>query len=152
MELQDPGAMATEVEAALGEVERQLVALTREGGAGARPLEEVIEELTVLAQRLHPLYARLLDALEPRDLTYEVMTRIEAVRKWALWIYRRTRLEHVFYSKLQLERSLREALYRQVLETYDDFSVLELRESRLRGMAEAELAADLLAEPRQPAE
>lgn len=152
VELRDPGPAVAEIGAELSSIESRLIDLTREGGAGARPLDEVIAELVVLAQRIAPLYARLQDALEKRDLTYEAVTKVEELRKRALWLYRRSRLEHVFYSKLQLERSLRDTLYRQVLDAYDDLSVLEIQEARLRGISEPELAADLLQEPGQSAE
>jgi hypothetical protein len=146
VENQDPSATATEIGAELSDIESQLTELTREGSAGARPLAEVISELMSLSQRVRPHYLLLQETLERRDLTYELMARLEEVRRRALWLYRRSRLEQIFYSKLKLERSLRDMLYRQILEGYDEFSELEAMESHLRSLSEELLAAELLQE------
>lgn len=146
MEIQDPTSTVGEIEAQLSNIESQLTQLTREGSAGGRPLEEVIAELTLLSRRVRPDYSILLEMLERRDLTYELMTKLEEVRRRALWLYRRSRLEQIFYSKLKLERSLRDMLYRQILEGYDEFSDLEATESLLRTLPEDRLAAELLQE------
>lgn len=146
MEIRDPSATASEIEAELSNVEIQLTHLTREGSAGGRPLEEVIAELTLLSRAVRPHYSVLQEMLERRDLTYELMAKLEEVRKRALWLYRRSRLEQIFYSKLKLERSLRDMLYRQILEGYDEFSELEAAESHLRALSEELLAGELLQE------
>lgn len=69
---------------------------------------------------MRPHYSRLQETLERRDLTYELMAG--------------------------LERSLRDLLYRQILEVYDEFSTMEETESNLRGMPDDLLAAELLQE------
>ncbi len=112
-------------------------------------MDEVISELMSLSQRVRPHYLLLQETLERRDLTYELMARLEEVRRRALWLYRRSRLEQIFYSKLKLERSLRDTLYRQILEGYDEFSELEATESNLRTLSEELLAAELLQEEAQ---
>lgn len=149
MEIHDPSATAGEIGAELSTIESQLTELTREGSAGGRPLDEVISELMSLSQRVRPHYLLLQETLERRDLTYELMARLEEVRRRALWLYRRSRLEQIFYSKLKLERSLRDMLYRQILEGYDEFSELEATESHLRALSEDLLAAELLQEEAQ---
>jgi hypothetical protein len=58
------------IRAELGEIERQLIQLTRQASSGGQ-LDEALRELTVLAIRIRPFYARLSEALERRDLTYE---------------------------------------------------------------------------------
>ncbi len=151
MEIPDPSSTAAAIGAELGDIESQLIQLTREGSrggtrAGERSLDEVISELAALPQRIHPHYSRLVEILERRDLTYELVATIEELRKRALWLYRRSRLERIFYAKLRLERSLRDTLYRQILEAYDEFSSMEAMESHLRGFSDDVLAAELLRE------
>ncbi|HET7039350.1 MAG TPA: hypothetical protein VFH97_05645 [Gemmatimonadales bacterium] len=128
----------------LSTIEGQLIRLTREGSGGERSLDEVIAELSAFAERIRPHFFLIQEALERRDLAYDVAARIEEMRKRVLWLYRRSRLEQVFYSKLRLERLLRDTLYRQVLETYDEFSAMEALEARLRGLSDDLLAAELL--------
>ena len=149
MEIQDPSARATEIGVELSDIESHLTQLTREGSGGGRALDEVIGELSMLSQRVRPYYSLLQETLERRDLTYELVAKLEEVRKRALWLYRRSRLEQIFYSKLKLERSLRDMLYRQILEGYDEFSELEATESHLRTLSEDLLAAELLEEEAQ---
>ena len=149
MEIHDPSATAEEIGAELSTIESQLTELTREGSAGGRALDEVISELMSLSQRVRPHYLLLQETLERRDLTYDLMARLEEVRRRTLWLYRRSRLEQIFYSKLKLERSLRDMLYRQILEGYDEFSELEATESHLRMLSEDLLAAELLEEEAQ---
>jgi hypothetical protein len=55
-------------------------------------------------------------------------------------------LEQIFFSKLRLERVLRDTLYRQILEGYDEFSAMEAQEARVRSLPEDALAAELLRE------
>jgi hypothetical protein len=133
------------IRAELGEIERQLIQLTRQASSGGQ-LDEALRELTVLAIRIRPFYARLSEALERRDLTYEHVAKLEDERKRVLWLYRRSRLEQIFFSKLRLERVLRDTLYRQILEGYDEFSAMEAQEARVRSLPEDALAAELLRE------
>ena len=146
MEISDLSTRADSIGADLGEIESRLIQLTREGSDGSRGLDEVIGELSVLSRRLRPIYLALQEMLEGRDLTYEFLARLEEIRRRALWLYRRSRLEHLFYAKLKLERSLRDTLYRQILEGYDEFSSMEQLEGHLRGLAEDLLTAELLQE------
>jgi hypothetical protein len=120
MEVQDPSATVATVGAELSTIEQQLIELAREGSSGGRPLDQIIGELSALAKRMRPHYSRLQETLERRDLTYELMAG--------------------------LERSLRDLLYRQILEVYDEFSTMEETESNLRGMPDDLLAAELLQE------
>ena len=146
MEVQDPSATVAAIGAELSTIEQQLIELAREGSSGGRPLDQIIGELSELAKRMRPHYSRLQETLERRDLTYELMAGLEDVRKRVLWLYRRSRLEQLFYTKLKLERSLRDLLYRQILEAYDEFSTMEETESNLRGSPDDLLAAELLQE------
>jgi len=144
MEFPDASARVAAVGDELSAIERQLIQLTREGSAGERPLDSVIDDLAALVGRIRTAYVTLQESLERRDVTYELVTRVEELHKRALWLYRRLQLEQVFFSKLRLERTLRETLYRQILETYDEFSALEEAEAHLRGLSDAALAGELL--------
>lgn len=146
MEVQDPVGTVATIGADLATMEAQLIELAREGSGGARPLEQIISELSALARRMRPHYTRLQESLERRDLTYDLSTGLEEVRKRVLWLYRRSRLEQLFYTKLKIERSLRDLLYRQILEVYDEFSTMEETESNLRSMPDDVLAVELLRE------
>jgi len=139
-------AVAPEIMAELAAIENRLITLTREGSEAVRPLDQVIGELDSLAQQMRPHYSKLQETLERRDLAYEQVAGLEEVRKRMLWLYRRSRMEQIFYSKLKLERALRDTLYRQILEGYDEFSELEATESHLRALSEDLLAAELLQE------
>jgi len=137
----DVAAIRTE----LSEIERQLIQLTRQASAGVQ-LDEALRELAMLAIRIRPFYARLSEVLERRELTYEHVAQLEGEQKRVLWLYRRSRLEQIFFSKLRLERTLRDTLYRQILEGYDEFSAMEAQEARVRSLPEDALAAELLRE------
>jgi hypothetical protein len=145
LESSDVSAEVMAIRAELGEIERQLIQYTRRAGAGGQ-LEETLRDLTVLATRIRPYYTRLSEVLERRDLTYEDVAGLEEERRRVLWLYRRSRLEQIFFSKLRLERTLRDTLYRQILEGYDEFSAMEALEARLRGLPEDDLARELLQE------
>jgi len=129
----------------LGEMESQLIQLTRRASVGGQ-LEDTIHELAAFPTRIRPHFAQLAEWLERRDLSYEDMARLEEGRKRILWLYRRSRLEHIFFSKLRLERTLRDTLYRQILEGYDEFSAMETLEARVRTVSEEALATELLRE------
>jgi len=144
MELEDASARVAAVGEELEAIEGQLIRLTREGSAGERSLDSVIEELASLVTRLPTAYTTLQECLERRDVTYELVTSVGELHKRVVWLYRRLQLEQVFFSKLRLERTLRDVLYRQILETYDEFSSLEEKEAHLRALSETALASELL--------
>lgn len=134
---------AEEVASALDEIESRLLTVIREGAHTVRPLDETIADLAQLIVGIRPQFERLQALFTPRDLTFDFTLRLEDLRRRLLWLYRRIRLEHIFFAKLQLERLLRDALYRQVLETYDEFSELDRKERVLRSLPEEDLATDL---------
>lgn len=145
METAEPAATAASVAAELAAIEAELIRLTRQAGAPGE-LDSTLRELTILAARIRPHYSRLSEALERRDLTYEDVERLEGERRRLLWLYRRARLEQIFFSKLRLERTLRDTLYRQILEGYDEFSAMESMEARIRALSDDALAGELLLE------
>ena len=143
VDLSDPAVSAELIEAEVAQIESQLIQLTRQASTAGQ-LDETLRDLASLATRIRPYYVRLSDALERRDLTYENVARLEGARKRVLWVYRRSRLEQIFLSKLRLERTLRDTLYRQILEGYDEFSAMEATETRLRTLSDEILAHELL--------
>ena len=93
------------------------------------------------------MYLRLLEVQGRRDVSFQVTARLEAVRKHCLWLYRKARLEECFFAKLRLERGLRDAIYRQIVETYQDMAALDDSERELRARQDETLTQELLREP-----
>lgn len=145
MEAAGPAATAASVATELAAIEAELIRLTRQAGAPGE-LDATLRELAILAARLRPQYTRLSEVLERRDLAYGDVERLEGERRRLLWLYRRARLEQIFFSKLRLERTLRDTLYRQILEGYDEFSAMESMEARIRALSDDALAGELLLE------
>jgi hypothetical protein len=143
VDIADPAATVTSIDSDLARIESELIRLTRQASAPGE-LDATLRELTALSAQVRPYYARLAEVLERRDLTYEDVARLEGERKRLLWLYRRARLEQIFFSKLRLERALRDTLYRQILEGYDEFSAMESMEARLRALPDDALAGELL--------
>ena len=81
METSDLPTRADSIGAALGEIESLLIELTREGSGGARPIDDVIAELGRLSRRVRPIYLVLQETLEQRDLTYDLVARLDEIRK-----------------------------------------------------------------------
>jgi len=146
-ELPDPEAIAAGVEAALQQVEQRLLALVQDGARGAGELGEILRGLSEVAHEIRQVYLRLLEVQGRRDVSFGVTARLEAVRKHSLWLYRKARLEECFFAKLRLERGLRDAIYRQIVETYQDMAALDDAERELRGRPDEALTQDLLREP-----
>src|SRR3990170_2216563 len=120
---QDPTSAIADISAALDHLEQGLLTLIRAGAHAATPLEEVMER---------------------RDVEFETTTRVEHVRRRVLWLYRKIRLEHLFFVKLAFERTIRDSLYKQILEMYEELSSLEEAEGKLRRLGDDERAAELL--------
>lgn len=147
MEIHESIAPPSTIQDELSAIEAQLIGLTRgAAAAGERPLDEIITELTGLAVHIRRGLSHVQESLERRDLTYDDAAELQEVRRRALWLYRRSRLEQLFYRKLLLERLLRDSLYRQVLETYEELSSLEAEERRLHALPEDVLVVELFRE------
>ncbi len=141
---QDPTGAIADISAALDHLEQGLLTLIRAGAHAATPLEEVTEGLAALLPDTRRQYRRLQEILERRDVEFDTTTRVEHVRRRVLWLYRKTRLEHLFFAKLAFERTIRDLLYKQILEMYEELSSLEEAERKLRRLGDDELAAELL--------
>lgn len=146
-ELLNPANIAQEVETTLGDIERRLLELVQDGARGAEELGDVLLGLSHVVFQIRQIYLRLQEVQGRRDVGFEMTARLEAVRKHSLWLYRRARLEQCFFAKLRLERGLRDAIYRQIVETYQEMSALDDVERELRGRQEDALAQELLREP-----
>lgn len=142
----DSEGAITEVAVALDGIEQRLLALIRAGAHAATPLEDVVEGLAQLAPEARDQYQRLLEILERRDLEYELTSQVEELRRRLLWLYRKARLEYLFFAKLRFERASRDALYKQVLELFEELSGLEAAERRMRRLSDDDLSAELLGE------
>jgi hypothetical protein len=143
-ELAHPGGIAQEVDVFLGGLERRLLSVIHSGARGAREIDSVLSELAPLTRELRQSYARLHETLERRDLAFETVAQLEHVRKHCLWLYRKCRLEQCFFAKLRFERSLRDVIYKQIVETNQEISAIEETERELRKSREDSLARDLL--------
>ena len=146
-ELPNPEDIAAGVEAALQQIEQRLLSLVQNGARGAEDLGEIIRGLSDVVRLIRQVYLRLLEVQGRRDVSFQVTARLEAVRRHALWLYRKARLEECFFAKLRLERGLRDAIYRQIVETYQDMAALDDAERELRGRQDDALTQDLLREP-----
>jgi hypothetical protein len=146
-ELLNPESIAEEVEATLGDIERRLLQLVQDGARGAEELGDVLQGLSHVVFQIRQIYLRLQEVQGRRDVGFEITARLEAIRKHSLWLYRKARLEQCFFAKLRLERGLRDAIYRQIVETYQEMSNIDDVERELRGRQEDTLAQELLREP-----
>jgi len=140
----DPKTAHEEIASALDEVELHLLALVREGSQATARLDVVIEDLAQLVGVLRPQYYRLDELFDGRDLTFETTSRLKDLRARTLWIYRKCRMEILFFAKLRTERWLRDMLYRQVVETYEELSNLDEAERALQKLSEEDLALKLI--------
>ncbi len=146
-ELPNPEDIAAGVEAVLQQVEQRLLALVQDGARGAEELGEILRGFSEVSFQIRQVYLRLLEVQGRRDVSFQVTARLEAVRKHSLWLYRKARLEECFFAKLRLERGLRDAIYRQIVETYQDMAALDDVERELRSRPDDALTQDLLREP-----
>lgn len=140
----NPSVATGDIATALDRIEGELITLIREGAHGGRPLTETIVDLGGLLPEIGLQFEGLQSLLAARDLTFETKVRLDGLRARLVWLYRKARLEELFFVKLQLERAFRDELYQRVLETYDEFTDLERRERVLRDRSDDELAAELL--------
>jgi len=139
------GALA-EVTAALRGVEARLLDLIRAGAHAATPLDEVMDGLDRLVPEIKVQMRRLQETLERRDLSFDTAARVQDLRRRVLWMYRKTKLEYLFFAKLRFERTSRDALYKQILEMYEELSRLEDAERTLRRRQDDDLVRELLGE------
>ena len=144
VEFLDPRTVQGEITAALDEIEGHLLGLVREGSQATARLDQVIDGLAALVGVLRPQFHRLQELFDGRDLTFDLTSTLRDVRTRALWLYRKCRLEILFFAKLRVERALRDRLYRQVVETYEELSGLDEAERTLQKLPEDDLAARLL--------
>ena len=146
-DLLNPESVAQEVEATLTEVEQRLLSLVQDGARGTGDLGDVLRGLNQVIVDIRRVYVRLQEVQGRRDVGFEITGRLEAIRKHSLWLHRKARLEQCFFAKLRLERGLRDTIYRQIVETYQEMSTLDETEREVRGRHEEALAQDLLREP-----
>jgi hypothetical protein len=145
-DLLNPESLALEAETTLGEAERRLLGLVKDGARGVEELGSVLQGLGQVVFRIRHVYLHLQEVQGRRDVGFQMTARLEAIRKHGLWLYRKARLEQCFFEKLRLERGLRDAIYRQIVETYQDMAAFDDLERELRGRQDDALAQELLRE------
>ncbi|HKV45482.1 MAG TPA: hypothetical protein VJT32_12555 [bacterium] len=139
-----PDTLAQEVGSLLDTLERRLLSVIQEGARGSRELADVLGELDRVTREVRQVYGPLHESLERRDLGFAQVTRLQATRTRGLWLYRKARLEHCFFTKLQLERGLRDSIYKQIVETIQHISAIEETEHELREGQDDSLVRELL--------
>ena len=142
-----PMGLAGEIASTLGALETGLLSQIQNGAQGAVGLDEILYGLSEIVRALRGQYLRLQEILERRDLGFGVVGKFEALRVELLWLYRKAKIERYFFTRLLLERRLRDAVHRQIIETYQEMSELEEAERELRARPDEALAAALLEEP-----
>lgn len=135
--------VTADITSTLDDVESRLIALAREGAYVSRAFSDIVNELAKLQDEIRPQYKLLQEVLERRDLTFETLTNLETQRRRAIWLYRRSRLEQVFFTKLNLEQSVLETLHREILETYDRMADLEVEDRRLREASDTVIVSEM---------
>ena len=143
-EVPDVGTAQRQIASTLDEVESRLLDLVREGGSATTSLDEVIHGLAQIVSTIGLQYRHLQGLFERRDLTFASTFGLEEVRHRTLWLYRKIQLEILFFTKLRLERSIRDALYKYVLETYEELFALENEERTMQKLHDDDLATRLL--------
>jgi len=146
-DLLNPESVAQEVEATLTDVEQHLLSLVQDGARGTGDLGDVLRGLNEVIVDIRGVYVRLQEVQGRRDVGFETTGRLEAIRKHTLWLYRKARLEQGFFAKLRLERGLRDTIYQQIVETYQEMATLDETEREVRGRQDDALAQELLKEP-----
>lgn len=141
----DPNAIIQQVELALSALEGRLLGLVRDSAADTEPLDDVILSLDRLVAEIRVHYDRARDLTGRRDLSFENETSVDTLRRRSLWLYRKCRLERILLRKLQVERSLREALFRQVMDAWQELTSLADEERALSAFDEDALSKDLAA-------
>src|SRR5579864_427344 len=138
------GTLAQGVETLLRDLEHRLLDAIQRGARGTADTDGVLGELDRIVPEIRRAYVPLHEGLERRDLGFELASRLQAIRDRCLWLYRKSRLEQCFFTKLRLERGLRDAIYTQIVETNQEISSIEDTERELRGCPDDTLAGELL--------
>lgn len=143
-EFADSDSIAGKVEPALDELEKRLISMVRDAAHGAVPVDQAISLLGQFVDESRTHFRTLRDIEGQRDLLFDAAMKLESLAKRVLWLYRKCGLESIFFSKLRVERRLRDDLFKYVLEAYQQVSDLEEEERTLRGLSEDSLARRLL--------
>lgn len=134
-----------DIESALKDVESRLTGLIAKGAHAGRQIDEIVGGLTRLQAEILPFNARVVETLDRRDLSFDTQSRLEHMHRRALWLFRKCRLEQIFFRKLHVERSLRDGLYRQVIEAMQELSALDDEERKWKGQSDDALSLELIA-------
>lgn len=142
--LSDVASLVQETAFGLQGLEDRLLGLIRDGARGAKSLEEVLTGIRQVIGEIRPWFGRLLEAQQRRDIAYASVGQLEALNRQSLWLYRKCRIEQIFFAKLRLERTLRDRLYNQVVEIWHEMETLDELERQVQGKSEHALAEELI--------
>ncbi len=131
------------LEAALGAAERRFVTLLAQQrlfaeNGGEPPAMRVVGELRRILRSVTELEGR-------RDVTFDDLRRLHALRARTVWLYRRIAQERLFARKVQLEERLKSMIPPEAYEVYLELQACEVEEDADRAATDEELAARLLA-------
>ncbi len=131
------------LEASLDAIEYRFVTLLAQqrlfsNNGGEPPAMRVVGELRRVLRAV-------MDLEERRDLTFEDIRRLQALRTRTVWLYRRVTQERLFAKKLQLEEQLKSMIPPEAYEVYLKLQACEVEEEADQAATDEELAARLLA-------
>lgn len=127
------------VTSALSVLERRVLHIIREFSEGGIPIADVLSELQLLGKDACRLLRRAEDARTRRDLEYGTWIRLEEISRHCVWLYRKIRLEQIFFRKLHMEAGFRQMVSPEAFAIYEALLDLEERESRLETAQEQDL-------------
>jgi len=131
------------LEAALDAAEQRFVTLLAQQrlfseNGGEPPAMRVVGELRRVLRSVTELEGR-------RDVTFDDLRRLHALRARTVWLYRRIAQERLFARKVQLEERLKSMIPPEAYEVYLELQACEVEEDADRAATDEELAARLLA-------
>jgi hypothetical protein len=131
------------LEAALDAAEQRFVTLLAQQrlfseNGGEPPAIRVVGELRRVLQSVTELEGR-------RDVTFQELRRLHALRTRTVWLYRRLVQERLFARKVQLEERLKAMIPPEAYEVYLELQSCEVEEEADRAATDEEVAARLLA-------
>ncbi len=131
------------LEAALDAAEQRFMTLLAQqrlfsDNGGEPPAMRLVGELRRVLRAVTELEGR-------RDITFEDLHRLHALRTRTLWLYRRLVQERLFARKVQLEERLKSMISPEAYEVYLELQACEVEEHADQAATDEEVAGRLLA-------
>lgn len=127
-------------------LEGRFISLIREAARGAIPLDDFLDELSLLSKDLQRCFRCMIEMKERRDLTFRAIEKLQDIDRHCVWLYRRTRLEQGFFRKLHLETKLRSLISADAFIVYQELLDMEDRERGFLAKCDTEIRDLLLVE------